>query len=371
MTTEAALSAIAAAAEDNERERRLGADTVEQLRSTGVLSALIPASLGGEEVDPRELVETIERIAAADGAAGWCGAIAATAGLAAAYLSEDAAAGLFGNAGDVPAIAAGVFAPRGRLAPAPNGRFDLEGRWQLASGISHAEVVGLGCVHPELGPRYAVVPREDVEVIETWDSLGLRATGSHDVAASGLTLPAEAVVDLAGGTPVATGPLYSFPLFGLLALSVSAVCTGIAIGALEDARAVAAARKPAGSSRSLAERGSVQEGFAAAEAALRAARSGVAAAVTAAWDAACGGDSLSIEHRVGLRLAATHAARTAVNSVDLAHRMSGAGGLYAGTAERRLRDVHTAAQHMIVATPTFELAGRALLGGEAGDFSQL
>ena len=52
-----------------------------------------------------------------------------------------------------------------------------------------------------------------------------------------------------------------------------------------------------------------------------------------------------------------------MDTVDLAHRMSGAGGLYAGTAERRLRDVHTAAQHMVVAPPTFELAGRVLLGG--------
>ena len=89
-------------------------------------------------------------------------------------------------------------------------------------------------------------------MIETWDSLGLRATASHDVAVAGLAVPAEAVVDLAAGTPVATGPLYSFPLFGLLALSVSAVCTGIAVAALEDARAVASARKPAGSSRRLA-----------------------------------------------------------------------------------------------------------------------
>ena len=152
------------------------------------------------------------------------------------------------------------------------------------------------------------------------------------------------------------------PLGRLLALSVSAVCTGIALGALAEARGVAAGRTPLGSRRALAERGTAQESVAAAEAALRAARAGVDAAIAAAWRKAESGDPLGPGERLGLRLAATHAARTAVDVVDAAHRMSGSGGLYAGVAERRLRDVHTAAQHMIVAPATFELAGRILLG---------
>ncbi len=354
---------IAAAAAENERERALSPGTIAALNRTGVFSALIPTELGGGEVEPAELIAAIEGIAAADGSAGWCAAIGATAGLVAAYLPPEAAASLFGAP---PAIAAGVFAPRGKLSPAggDHGLLGLSGRWPLASGISHAEVVGLGCIHPERGPLYAVVPREQVEVIETWDSLGLRATASHDVAVNDIAVPAEQVVDLAGGTPVATGPLYAFPLFGLLALSVSAVCTGLAAAALADIGEVATSRKPAGSSRNLAERGTTQESVASAESSLRAARAGVARAVADAWAAAQDGNPLEVRQRLGLRLAATHAARTAVDVVDLTHRLSGAGGLYAGTAERRLRDVHTAAQHMIVAPATFELAGRIILGLE-------
>lgn len=49
--------------------------------------------------------------------------------------------------------------------------------------------------------------------------------------------------------------------------------------------------------------------------------------------------------------------------VDAAHRLGGAGALYRGSGlERRLRDVHTAAQHMMVAPATLELSGRLLLG---------
>ncbi len=353
------LEAIADGAADRERAGALEPELVGRMRDAGVFSALVPTELGGGEAEPSELVATIESIAAADGSAGWCAGVGATAGLVAAYLPPAPARELFGSP---PAIAAGVFAPRGRLEPAGPGGFRLSGRWPLASGVLHAEVIGLGAIDPERGPRYAVVPRDAVEVVETWDSLGLRATGSHDVEATGIDVAADRVVDLAGGRPVAAGTLYAFPLFGLLALSVSAVCTGIATGAMADLVRVATERTPLGSSRSLAERGTAQEAIAAAEAALRAARAGVGAAIGSAWSHARDGVPLGAEARLGLRLAATHAAETAVDAVDLAHRMSGSGGLYRGRAERRLRDVHTAAQHMIVAPATLELAGRVMLG---------
>ncbi len=305
MPAEAAALA-AAGADERELAGVLEPALVEAMRAEGVFAALVPAALGGGEVEPRELVAIVESLAAADGSAGWCAGVGATAGLASAYLPEGEAAGLFGRP---PAIAAGVFAPRGKLSAGDgSGTRRLSGRWPLASGISHAEVVGLGCIDPERGPLYVVVPRADVEVIETWDPLGLRATASHDVTTD-VVVPESRIVDLAGGTPVADGPLYAFPLFGLLALSVSAVCTGLAAGALAGVREAATARKPLGSSRSLAERGTTQEAVAAAEGSLRAARAGVDAAIVAAWDAAQGAGPLSVEHRVDLRIAATHAAR--------------------------------------------------------------
>jgi indole-3-acetate monooxygenase len=368
VTTDPALAHIAEVAERNERKRELDEETVESLRATGIFEALVPADLGGGEIEPAELIATVDAISAADGSAGWCAGVGATAGLAAAYLPGDAATRLFGSP---PGIAAGVFAPRGKLtAVGDDGRMALSGHWPLASGIKHADLAGFGCIHPDRGPLYAVVARDTVKVIETWDSLGLRATGSHDVEIAGIEVQASDVVDLVGGVPEAPGPLYRFPLFGLLALSVSAVCTGLARGALEDLKEAAPTRRPLGSTRSLADRGTAQAAVAEAEGALRAARAGVDAAVAHAWDAAEGGDDLEIGDRAALRLAATHAAQVSVRIVDTAHRLSGSGGLYAGTAERRLRDVHTAAQHMIVAPATLELAGRVLLGANA-DLTQL
>ena len=341
---------------------------MEAIREAGVFRALVPAALGGGEVHPAELWTTIDALAAADGSAGWCAAVGATSGLVAGYLPDADARELFG---DADAIGAGAFAPRGRLEESGPGSVRISGRWPLASGISHATSVGLGCIHPEHGPLYAVIAREQVEVIETWDSLGLRASASHDVAVDGLEIPAGRAVALIGGTPLATGPLYSFPLFGLLALSISAVCTGIARGAIADLVTLAVVRRPSGSSRSLAERATTQSEVAVGEGALRAARAGVLAAIEPAWAAASAGRPLAVSDRLGLRLAATHAARTAVEVVGVAHRLGGAGSLYRGSPlERRLRDVHTAAQHMVVAPATLELTGRLLLGLDT-DVAQL
>lgn len=371
MSTRAADSPLlvlaAATAGESDARGSLDPGLIAELRDSGIFRALVPAALGGGEVGPATMREGIELIATADGAAGWCAAIAATAGLAAAYLPAAVARDLFGS----ETIAAGVFAPRGRLTGTDGEPLELKGRWPLGSGVSYSTLVGLGCIDPDRGPLYALVPRADVEVIETWDSLGLRATASHDVAVSSLSVPDERIVDLIAGEPTAEGPLYRFPLFGLLAIAVSAVCTGIAAGALADVAALAAERKPAGSARSLAERATTQETMATATAGLRAASAGVEAAIEAAWVTAEGGDALSVQQRAGLRIASTHAAQTSVTVVDAAHRLGGAAALYRGSPlERRLRDIHTASQHMIVAPATLELSGRVLLGLET-DVSQL
>ena len=96
----------------------------------------------------------------------------------------------------------------------------------------------------------------------------------------------SARASVSAGPPVADGPLYAFPLFGLLAVAIASVCLGIARGALGDLTALAGAKVPAGGRRTLAERATVQAEVARAEAAVRAARALLDEAVGEAWDAA-------------------------------------------------------------------------------------
>jgi indole-3-acetate monooxygenase len=332
---------------------------------------LVPAELGGGEVEPAEAVAAIEAAAEADGSAGWVIAVCATAGLIAARLPEPAAREV---AGPADAISCGVFAPKGKAEVAGD-TLHLSGRWQLASGVTHADWVGLGClVATDDGPpafRYAILPRDQVEVIDTWRSLGLRATSSHDVAVGSAAIPLERTTELFADAPRFDGALYRFPVFGVLALAIGAVCTGIARSALDEVIALATEKTPAGSRRRLAERGAAQARVAESEAALRAARALVAESLGAAWGEARAHGEVTVESRVALRLAATHAARTAAGVVAAAHELAGVTGVYEGSRlERAIRDINVATRHMLIASPTNELTGRLLLGVET-DTAQL
>jgi len=373
------LAALAAKhAAQGERERRLAAPVVEALAQAGVFRMLVPRSLGGEEAAPAEMIEAVAGLARGDGAAGWCAAIAATSGALGAYLPPAHAREVFA----APARCwGGVFAPKGR-AVVDGDSYEVSGRWAFASGIDHCDWLMGGCVVEEDGSprllasgkpdvRLVLFPAAEVERIDSWHTSGLRGTGSHDMQAEALRVPAERSASLFGEGPVEPGPLYAFPVFGLLALAISAVGLGIARGAVDDLVGLAAAKTPAMSARPLAARGDTQMRVARSEARLRAARALVHSQVAAAWEDAVAGGGVNVERRAGLRLAATQAmAESAAVTADM-YSLAGGSAIYESSPlQRRFRDAHVATQHMLVGPSTWQLAGRVLLGLEA-DVDQL
>ncbi len=365
-------------ATESERLRRLPPQLSRALAEAGLYRLCVPTELGGAQAPPQELLEVVEALASADAATGWCVAVCATSGMLAAYLEPDAAAEVFG---DPLGVVGGVFAPSGQ-AHAGDGALEVSGRWRFASNVDNCDWLMGGCLMIEDGgPRRLPAGRPDVElvlmeaeavdVIDTWSVSGLRATGSHDIAADGVSVPAARSVSLISDRPRAAGALYAFPPFGLLAASIAAVTLGIARGALGDVAELAGAKTPTLSSRRLAERPATQVGVARAEAGVRAARALLFDAVERAWARANAAASISVELRTGLRLAATHAVEAATAAVDQAQRLAGGSAIYeTSPLERRFRDIHAATQHMLIAPATWELSGRSLLGLELDD-SQL
>jgi alkylation response protein AidB-like acyl-CoA dehydrogenase len=294
----------------------------------------------------------------------------ATAGMPAAYLPDDAAQEIFG---DPRSVVGGVFAPRGRAIVVDDG-YLVSGRWPFSSGIDHCTWVTGGCIVEEDGsPRLlesgrpdvelALFPREVVEVIDTWHVSGLQATGSHDIAVDGLTVPRGHATSVITGRPRADGPLYAFPPFGLLSLTIAGTALGIGRAAVDDLLDLAGAKTPTGSARTLAERPVTQTRIAQAEATLLSARAFLYEAIATAWAAAQGGGEVSIEHRAALRLAATHATAASATAVDTAYDLGGGTSIYATSPlQKRFRDVHAATQHMLIGPSTWELTGRLMLG---------
>lgn len=355
-----------------ERHRRLPTELVHAMAEAGLFRMCVPQVFGGLEVDAATMVEVIEEIAKADGSAGWCVMIGATSGLVSAYVPDTVAREVFGAP---HTITGGVFAPYGK-ANVVDGGYRVTGRWPFGSGCEHCAWLMGGSVvledaNPRLLPngqpdsRMMLFPTAEVEIIDTWTVSGLRGTGSHDVAVSDVFVPHGRSVSLITDRPCQSGPLYAFPVFGLLALGIAGVGLGVARSAIDELVQLAGGKIPTGSRKRLGDRAVIQMQVAEAEALLRSARAFLYEAIGDAWHAAQGTGAITATQRATLRLAATHATTSAAKVVDLMYNAGGGTSVYATSPlQRFFRDIHVITQHMMVAPPTLELTGRLFLGIE-------
>jgi alkylation response protein AidB-like acyl-CoA dehydrogenase len=158
--------------------------------------------------------------------------------------------------------------------------------------------------------------------------------------------------------------MYRFPRFGYLAMPIGAIALGMARASIDEALGVAKAKTPTGSGRTLAARPAFHREVAVADASLRAARSVFYADIQHAWDEAMQQIGV-LETRRLLRTSTVHAVSTSIAVVDRMYTAVGGTSVYEESPlQRHFRDVHVASQHMMVAEPVMELAGRVMTNVE-------
>lgn len=356
---------LMAEAATGEAERRLPARVVGALTDAGFMRLCVPRRYGGPEVDPITLVSVIEELARADGAAGWCAMIAATTSSMASFLPESAAREIYA---DPRVVTGGVFAPNGTgRAITRDGvdGFEVDGRWSWGSGTQHCDWILGGTRCDDDTFRLCWFPRSDITFHDTWFSSGMRGSGSLDFSVSGAWVPAERTIRPGETRPVVDVALARFPNMALLAAAVAAVGLGVARHALDELLRLAGDRRPQFSRRTLAQNGFVQAELAADEARWRAARALLHAELAATWQLAVDGDTIGLDERAGIRLAAVHAASTAVAVADSAYTLAGGAAVYETSPLGRCsRDAHVVTQHIQTAPKLRETIGRVLLGLE-------
>jgi alkylation response protein AidB-like acyl-CoA dehydrogenase len=358
-----------------ERDRRLSRPVIDAMRDAGMFRMFTPRALGGLETDPVTLAHATEEVARFDSAAAWAIQAGNTGAWWAGHMTPEGIAEIFADGPDL--LMSASFAPPHRADLAAGG-YRLTGRGPLASTIHDSPwVLMSGFVHEEgqmratpFGPEVVslVLPSSDVEIVDTWDALGMRGTDSNDVVTDGVFVPSSRCFMLTPDydpAPEFGGPLYRLPATVATIAIVAPVALAIARGAIEEVRDLATDKVPMGSMKTLRNRTLAQSTFARAEAALRAARLFLYETLTAAWRRAESGEPFSLEKKADIMLAGTHAVQTSAEVADMMHRIAGTSGIYArNRLERLFRDAQTVRHHGFHSESRYETVGQVYLGVE-------
>lgn len=347
-------------AEEGDRAGRLSQPVVDALHREGLFGVWVPRSVrGGLELDVLSTIQVIEGMSYGDPSAGWVLMAAMLAiGTGAAYLESDAVAELFG--GDRLPVIAGQGTRPGTAVPVSGG-FRLSGSWSFASGIKHAtHIHTLGLIQGTNEPRIFVLPVGKATLIDNWDVLGLRATGSIDYKIDDVFVPEGYTHFAVTETPKRGGDNYRLGIIGLAALVHSAWAAGVGRRLLDEL----AAKVKAGVGRSGTQASSetFHEQYAKTEAAYRAARALVQESWSSVKDTLERGDELSVRQQTLIRLGMAHITWTGKDVADFVYKSAGTLAMRSGTIQRLYRDMQTGTSHITSAPPTFRNVGRELAG---------
>jgi alkylation response protein AidB-like acyl-CoA dehydrogenase len=347
---------ISERAAEGEALKTMPRDLSDRMLDAGLFKLALPRSLGGFELDPMSVVEVVEEASRADGSAGWSTFIANSTCFF-SWLEPAVASEMVAATGDF--IASSSFGPTGRAVPDGEGGYIVEGRWPFSSGSVNATWHSLGVFvmdgdRPRLRPdgdpdwRFAFVHHDDVEIIETWDPLGLRGTASHDIAVTGVRLPADRVVVAPLFTPaLQDGPLWRLSFFTVLAALMTGFPLGVGRRALDEITALAPTKKRVNSQTPIGDDTHFQIQLSQAEAQLRGARALFLDAVSAVWHDALRGRDATEEENALVQVAMQQSMAAGLAAVDLAYANAGGSAVYEGDpVQRCFRDLHTARQHV-------------------------
>ncbi len=238
----ALLPRIRERAARTEADRKLPAETIEELYESGLFTLATPRAFGGAELGFAALVEVAATLASACGSTGWVYGVLTGHAWMSALFAREAQEEVFA---DPRALVASVFRLSGSTVPAPGGYRLTGGEGRFCSGIDFSRWVIVGNAVQREGappePVYLLIPTRDTSVVDDWYTAGLRGTGSRSIRIPDAFVPEHRVVraaDLGRGTSPGAqfhrdSPAYSVPFPIGQPFSLIGTPLGLAQGALE------------------------------------------------------------------------------------------------------------------------------------------
>ena len=338
---------------------RLADEVVDALHENRIFGMWVPRELGGSELDPINSLKVIEELTVGDSSTAWVTMAASLAiGTGGAYLGDAAVEEIFG--GERFPVIAGQGTRPGTAVPTDGGHL-LSGSWSFASGIKHSGFIHtLAIVEGTGEPRIFVLPVEQATLIDNWDVMGLRATGSIDYTIDSVFVPEYFSHFAVTEAPERGGNLYRLGIINIAAICHSGWALGMGRRMLDELRKYVQAK--AGRPGALAENDAFLEDYGIAEGTYRAARALIFETWRDVVETLERGESLSVDQNTAVRLGTIQITRAAHEVSKFVYAASGTTGLRESAIQRYFRDMHAGTQHVIPSRPILQTVGRKLAG---------
>ena len=359
---EVLLARVRAGGDASDAKRNPNRGVLVEMGRRGLMRMLVPEELGGLGRHPAEFIEFTHRVSYEHPSAGW---VAMTcneeAEIFAAHLEHETVSGFYAMHPDV--VIAGSGVPRGIARPVDGG-WKVNGRWTFVSGCTGADWWVVANVVDGTLPKqvcHVLVPADQACVEDTWHTVGLRGTGSHDVVLTDLFVPNDraAVVENYSLPKPNEHPFYRLPSGLRFPFPKTGVASGIARRAIDEFAALADTKTPLFARSELVAR---------AEALLGAGRAFVADQLDRLWETASAGGEITPQQHARARLACSWSVQNCIAAVETLVTAAGSTANFtASPLGALLNDVRAVAGHFMVGSYQMDTAGRVLLGQDSGD----
>ena len=372
------LPLLRAHAAETEKTGRIPAVVLDAIRDAGLLRLSSPLRFGGFQLPFRAMAEVMLILAQGCGSTAWIAAYTNTAKWMASLWNAKAQNEFFSRGPDF--IMAGSGHRPSADVQRVEGGYRFSGSWNSLSGVPYADWVGVWLRLPDADGEpgkvvEAVVPAAEVEIVNTWNVVGMKGTGSESVVAKNVFVPLHRVTDVSVferndwqlyPTPYKDEALYRAAAHPILALAICFTPAGLAIGALD--HVLDTADKPLLGTRYSQARESVsfQNQVSRASMHVETARLFLLQAAADIDEFAVRGAVMPVLDRARVRAYCGWIVSHACTAIDLLMTAAGPKAFAdSSPMQRAWRDANTSARHGAVnELLNTELYGKALLGIE-------
>lgn len=358
-----------------ELDRRTAQENIDAIAQAGLFKLMVPKRYGGYESDIRTHLDVTATLAESCGGTAWVTALTNVCSWFVGLFPKQAQDEVFGANPD--ARVAGVLTPSADTRREGNGLV-ISGKWYWASGSLHADWAVLGVVEHDkdgafVGQYVALVPRSELDVEDTWFTVGMRGSGSNCFVAKNVFVPDHRLLNMGAAiqgnypTEFKEEAAYRAALVPVFALVLIGAQLGIGRAALRYVIEKAPQRAIAYTSHTK-QSDSVMFQAQIAEAAMKIDTAHLHAyrAASDIDDTARRGEQQDYLQRARVRADTGLVATQITDAMNILISAHGAGSFAeASPMQRMWRDSNTAARHAVVLPAVgIEVYGKALLGAD-------